>query len=66
MVHAERARLLRDLESLADEQWEQPSFALGDGPELRGPVVSLLLAISGRQVAVGDLDGPGVADLAVS
>jgi len=40
-------------------------FSLGDGPDLRGPVVSLLLAISGREVAVGDLDGPGLADLVV-
>ena len=38
-------------------------FTIGDGPEVRGPAVSLLLAISGRQVAIGDLEGPGVARL---
>jgi uncharacterized protein (TIGR03083 family) len=37
--------------------------SIGDGPEVTGTAVSLLLAISGRQVAVDDLDGPGVAAL---
>lgn len=36
-------------------------LALGAGPEVTGPAVSLLLAISGRRVALADLDGPGVA-----
>ncbi len=34
--------------------------SIGDGPEVRGPVLSLLLAVSGRRVALADLDGPGV------
>ena len=31
---------------------------------MSGPALSLLLAISGRKVALADLDGPGVAVLA--
>jgi hypothetical protein len=38
--------------------------AVGDGPEVRGPSLSLLLALSGRKVALAELDGPGVALLA--
>lgn len=37
---------------------------VGDGPEVRGPSLSLLLALSGRRVALAELDGPGVALLA--
>ncbi len=37
--------------------------SIGDGPEVRGPALSLLLAISGRKSALGDLDGPGVPAL---
>lgn len=37
--------------------------SLGEGSEVRGPAVSLLLAVSGRTVALGDLEGPGVATL---
>jgi uncharacterized protein (TIGR03083 family) len=40
--------------------------SIGDGPEVSGSALSLLLAITGRRVAVGDLDGPGVAALAAS
>ena len=36
-------------------------LTLGDGPEVAGPALALLLAISGRDVARADLDGPGVA-----
>ncbi|HEX7443186.1 MAG TPA: maleylpyruvate isomerase family mycothiol-dependent enzyme [Acidimicrobiales bacterium] len=32
----------------------------GDGPEVTGPLSSLILAMSGRTGALGDLDGPGV------
>jgi len=39
--------------------------AVGDGPEVSGTALSLLLAISGRSVALDDLDGPGVVALAV-
>lgn len=38
-------------------------LTLGDGPEVTGPALSLLLAISGRDVALADLTGPGVASL---
>jgi hypothetical protein len=37
--------------------------SIGDGPEVSGSTLSLLLAISGRRVALDDLDGPGVAAL---
>lgn len=37
---------------------------VGDGPEVRGPALSLLLAVSGRPVAPDELDGPGAASLA--
>lgn len=36
---------------------------IGDGPEVTGPVVSLLLAVSGRSAARADLSGPGLASL---
>jgi len=32
----------------------------GEGPEVTGPLTSLILAMSGRTGALGDLDGPGV------
>lgn len=35
-------------------------LSLGDGPEVSGPALSLLLAISGRAEALTELDGPGV------
>jgi uncharacterized protein (TIGR03083 family) len=38
--------------------------SIGDGAEVSGSALSLLLAISGRRVALDDLDGPGVAVLA--
>lgn len=37
--------------------------SIGDGPEVSGPALSLLLAISGRKVALQDLDGPGLTAL---
>lgn len=40
--------------------------SIGDGPELSGSALSLLLAVSGRRVALDDLDGPGVAALAAA
>jgi uncharacterized protein (TIGR03083 family) len=40
--------------------------SIGDGPEVSGPALSLLLAVSGRRVALEDLDGPGVAALATA
>lgn len=40
--------------------------SIGDGPEVSGPVLSLLLTVSRRRVALDDLDGPGVAVLAAA
>jgi uncharacterized protein (TIGR03083 family) len=38
-------------------------FSMGSGPLVEGPVMSLLLAASGRKVALADLTGPGVETL---
>ncbi|MFJ2263722.1 maleylpyruvate isomerase family mycothiol-dependent enzyme [Streptomyces sp. NPDC087844] len=38
-------------------------LSIGDGPEVRGPALSLLLAVSGRRMALEELDGPGTAAL---
>jgi hypothetical protein len=38
-------------------------LSIGTGPEVHGPVLSLLLAASGRRAALADLEGPGVAAL---
>lgn len=35
-------------------------WTTGDGPEVSGPGEALLLAIAGREVALDDLDGPGL------
>ena len=40
--------------------------SIGDGPDVTGPALSLLLAVSGRRVALDDLDGPGVPALAAA
>ena len=40
--------------------------SIGDGPEVSGSTLSLLLAVSGRRVALDDPDGPGVAVLAAA
>jgi uncharacterized protein (TIGR03083 family) len=34
--------------------------SFGAGPEVRGTALSLLLAVTGRSVALADLDGPGL------
>jgi len=39
-------------------------LSIGDGPEVRGTALALLLALSGRLVALDELDGPGVGALA--
>lgn len=36
----------------------------GTGPEARGPMIALLLALAGRKAALADLTGDGVATLA--
>lgn len=37
--------------------------SIGEGPEVSGPALSLLLAVSRRRVALNDLAGPGLAAL---
>ena len=39
-------------------------ISLGAGPHISGPTLSLLLALTGRLVAIDDLEGPGVGHLA--
>ncbi|OKH92296.1 maleylpyruvate isomerase family mycothiol-dependent enzyme [Streptomyces uncialis] len=41
-------------------------LSLGNGPEVTGTALSLLLAVSGRKAALADLDGPGVPELAAA
>ncbi len=41
-----------------DTDWRQ-----GAGPEVSGPIMSLVLAMTGRKAAIGDLSGPGVQTL---
>ena len=51
---------LRNLRLVAtDVDWTH-----GTGPEVNGPGEALLLALAGRQQAVADLSGPGLATLA--
>ncbi|HZS14342.1 MAG TPA: maleylpyruvate isomerase family mycothiol-dependent enzyme [Candidatus Dormibacteraeota bacterium] len=38
-------------------------WAAGDGPEVSGPALSLILAITGRKVALADLSGEGLETL---
>jgi uncharacterized protein (TIGR03083 family) len=38
-------------------------WSAGSGPEVRGPGEAVLLAIAGRDAAVDELDGPGLATL---
>lgn len=38
-------------------------ISIGDGPEVSGNALSLLLAVSGRKVALDDLEEPGVGTL---
>jgi len=35
----------------------------GNGPEVSGPILSLVMVMTGRQAALGDLSGEGVATL---
>ncbi|MFJ1789003.1 maleylpyruvate isomerase family mycothiol-dependent enzyme [Streptomyces anulatus] len=41
-------------------------LSIGEGPDVTGPVLSLLLAVSGRRAALGELDGPGLSVLAAA
>lgn len=49
--------------SLTADDLELP---LGDGPQVRGPALSLLLAVTGRRAVFDALTGPGVAALAAA
>jgi uncharacterized protein (TIGR03083 family) len=52
----------RRVEGLAlratDTDWRH-----GDGPEVSGPIIALVMAMTGRKAALDDLDGDGVAVL---
>ncbi len=37
--------------------------SVGHGPEVSGPALSLLLAVTGRRVALADIEGPGLPAL---
>lgn len=41
-------------------------LSIGEGPDVTGPVLSLLLAVSGRRAALGELGGPGLSVLAAT
>ncbi|NYI78188.1 maleylpyruvate isomerase family mycothiol-dependent enzyme [Nocardioides panzhihuensis] len=55
----ERAQGVRLLATDADT-------AIGDGPEVRGTAIALVLALSGRPVGRGELTGPGAAVMTAS
>ncbi len=38
-------------------------LSIGEGPEITGPALALLLAVTGRRVALDELAGPGLATL---
>ncbi|MER6019465.1 maleylpyruvate isomerase family mycothiol-dependent enzyme [Streptomyces anulatus] len=41
-------------------------LSIGEGPDVTGPALSLLLAVSGRRAALDELDGPGLSVLAAA
>ena len=61
-IAAERGALASDLAGLAlhatDDDWQH-----GRGEAVEGPLLSLLLATTGRAAACDDLIGPGVPTL---
>ncbi|APE33171.1 hypothetical protein BOX37_03415 [Nocardia mangyaensis] len=42
---------------------DDADLTLGDGPEVTGPALSLLLGVSGRTTALSELRGPGLPEL---
>jgi uncharacterized protein (TIGR03083 family) len=40
-------------------------LSVGDGPQITGPALALLLAVTGRRVGLDELTGPGVTALAM-
>ncbi|MFC8228083.1 maleylpyruvate isomerase family mycothiol-dependent enzyme [Streptomyces sp. NPDC057287] len=53
----------RELAARARLTATDADVSIGDGPEVRGPALSLLLAVSRRRVALDDLEGPGLTAL---
>lgn len=41
-------------------------LSIGEGPDVTGPALSLLLAVSGRRAALDELGGPGLPVLAAT
>lgn len=39
-------------------------FTAGDGPEVSGPTIALIMALTGRDAYLTELDGPGLAEFA--
>jgi hypothetical protein len=39
------------------------NWSTGDGPEVSGPILSLVMVMTGRQAALADLTGNGVTTL---
>ncbi|CAM3971144.1 maleylpyruvate isomerase family mycothiol-dependent enzyme [Nocardiopsis tropica] len=39
-------------------------FAVGDGPEVSGPTIALIMALTGRDAYLAELDGPGLPEFA--
>ncbi|CAM3715880.1 maleylpyruvate isomerase family mycothiol-dependent enzyme [Tsukamurella ocularis] len=40
------------------------AFAAGDGPEVAGPTLALIMALTGRDAYLAELGGPGLAEFA--
>jgi len=78
VVHAERKALASDLRSLPDDLWSTRSLcssrltlraadtqsSTGTGPEVSGPILSLLMAMTGPAATNSDLTGDGLQTLA--
>ncbi|MEU0541463.1 maleylpyruvate isomerase family mycothiol-dependent enzyme [Nocardia sp. NPDC005978] len=56
----------KELVALVSVVATDSDLRLGAGPEVRGTVLALLLALSGRRDALTELDGPGVETLAAA
>ncbi|WP_330322564.1 maleylpyruvate isomerase family mycothiol-dependent enzyme [Streptomyces anulatus] len=41
-------------------------LSIGEGPDVTGPALSLLLVVSGRRAALDELDGPGLSAFAAA
>jgi hypothetical protein len=69
LIHAERAAMVETLAALPPEQWAVASLVSGwsvhaaAGPEISGPGLSLLLAMTGRPAGLAQLTGTGLDTL---